>query len=72
MQRTGLDRLLRPASIAVVGGGTWCANVIEQCGKIGFAGEVWPVHPTRESVGGVSAFRTIEDLPAAPDAVFIG
>jgi hypothetical protein len=43
-----LSRLLRPRSIAVIGGGTWCANVIEECRKIGFPGPVWPVHPTRD------------------------
>ncbi len=68
----GLARLLRPTSIAVIGGGAWCANVVEQCRKIGFSGEVWPVHPSRESVGGLPVHRTIEDLPAPPDASFIG
>jgi acyl-CoA synthetase (NDP forming) len=68
----GIDRLLRPGSIAVIGGGIWCANVIEQCRKIGFPGEIWPVHPKRDTVGGVPAFRDIEHLPAAPDAAFIG
>ena len=72
MDRPSLDRLLRPSSIAVVGGGTWCANVIEQCHKIGFTGEIWPVHPARDHVGGVSAFRAVEDLPTAPDAAFVG
>lgn len=68
----GISRLLRPRSIAVVGGGTWCANVIEQCRNIGFSGDVWPVHPKRDAVGGVAAFATIKDLPKAPDAAFIG
>ena len=67
-----LGRLLRPQSIAVIGGGTWCENVIAQCRKIGFAGEVWPVHPSRASVSGLPAFRDIRHLPDAPDASFIG
>ncbi|MCB1490551.1 MAG: acetate--CoA ligase family protein [Rhodobiaceae bacterium] len=70
--RSGIERLLRPRSIAVIGGGTWCANVIEQCRKIGFSGDIWPVHPKRDTVGGVPAFRDIEHLPSAPDAAFIG
>ncbi|MEM6677924.1 MAG: CoA-binding protein, partial [Pseudomonadota bacterium] len=70
--RSGIDRLLRPKSIAVIGGGFWGTNVVEQCRKIGFAGEIWPVHPKRETVGGLAVFRDIEHLPAAPDAVFIG
>jgi acyl-CoA synthetase (NDP forming) len=66
-----LSRLLRPRSIAVLGGG-WAANVVEQCLKMGFAGPLWPVHPTRAEVHGLPAFRCLDDLPAAPDAVFVG
>lgn len=67
-----LSRLLRPASIAVVGGGTWCANVIRQCAAMGFAGPVWPVHPTKAEIGGARAYPSLHALPAAPDAVFVG
>lgn len=68
----GIHRLLRPRSIAVVGGGFWCANVIEQCRKIGFKGDLWSVHPTRNELSGVPAFPTVADLPDTPDASFIG
>ena len=67
-----LSRLLQPRSIAVIGGGAWCASVVEQCRKMGFAGPVWPVHPKRDEVSGVAAFQRLEDLPGAPDAAFIG
>ncbi|MBO6562879.1 MAG: acetate--CoA ligase family protein [Nisaea sp.] len=70
--RSGLERLFRPKSIAVIGGGSWCANVVAECTKIGFAGEVWPVHPTRPEIAGHTAYASIEDLPGAPDATFIG
>ncbi|MCA3443363.1 MAG: acetate--CoA ligase family protein [Rhodobacter sp.] len=66
-----LSRLLRPRSIAVLGSG-WAQNVVEQCAKMGFAGPVWPVHPTRDAIGGVPAFRSLADLPGVPDATFIG
>lgn len=66
-----LTRLLRPRSIAVLGAG-WATNVIEQCAKMGFAGPVWPVHPTRDSIAGLRCHRTLSDLPGVPDAVFIG
>ena len=69
---SGLSRLLRPASIAVIGGGAWCTNVIDQCRRIGFAGPVWPVHPTRPEIGGAAAFATLDALPGVPDAVFVG
>lgn len=66
-----LSRLLRPKSIAVLGAG-WALNVIEQCAKMGFDGPVWPVHPTKSEIGGLRAYASLADLPAAPDATFIG
>jgi acetate---CoA ligase (ADP-forming) len=66
-----LSRLLRPRSIAVLGSG-WAANVVEQCRKMGFDGDVWPVHPTRDQIGGVKAYPSLAALPSAPDATFIG
>ena len=67
-----LSRLLHPRSVAVVGGGAWCANVVEQCRKMGFTGEIWPVHPRKTEIAGTPAFREVDDLPGPPDAVFIG
>jgi acyl-CoA synthetase (NDP forming) len=69
---TRLDRLLRPKSIAVVGGGAFATNVVEQCVKMGFAGDLWPVHPTKDVIAGVKAYRSVDELPGAPDATFIG
>ncbi|MBL4926598.1 acetate--CoA ligase family protein [Fuscibacter oryzae] len=66
-----LDRLLRPRHIAVLGAG-WALNVIEQCAKMGFAGQVWPVHPSKPEIGGLRAYASLADLPEPPDAVFIG
>ena len=67
-----LHRLLHPRSLAVVGGGTWCENVIRGCRRTGFAGEIWPVHPNRAAVAGVPAFASVAGLPAPPDAAFVG
>ncbi|MEM8655783.1 MAG: acetate--CoA ligase family protein [Pseudomonadota bacterium] len=64
--------MLRPRSIAVVGGGAWCTSVIEQAERFGFDGPIWPVHPTRPDIAGHGAFPSIADLPHAPDAVFLG
>lgn len=67
-----LSRLLRPRSVAVIGGGVWCENVVQQCRAIGFRGAIWPVHPTRAEIAGVPVFAGLAALPSAPDAVFIG
>ncbi|MGR3343716.1 MAG: acetate--CoA ligase family protein [Paracoccaceae bacterium] len=68
----GLQRLLRPKSIAVIGGGSWCRNVIQNSRQFGFAGPIWSVHPTKSSFAGEIAYPSIAALPEAPDACFIG
>ena len=68
---TGLTRLLRPRSVAVLGSG-WAANVVDQCRKMGFDGHIWPVHPTRDQIAGVRCYPCLADLPDAPDATFVG
>ncbi len=67
-----LDRLLRPRSIAVIGGGAWCEAVVLECQKIGFNGAIWPVHPKRDTLGGIACCADLSALPSPPDAVFIG
>ena len=66
-----LARLLSPRTIAVIGG-TPAARVVEQCDRMGFDGPVWPVHPSRDVVAGRPVFRSVADLPEAPDAAFVG
>ena len=66
------SRLFSPGSIAVVGGGSWCAAVVSQCRDSGFDGPVWPVHPSRPEVAGLPAYPSVAALPGVPDAAFIG
>ena len=67
-----LERLLRPRSIAVVGGGAWCEAVVRCSLGNGFIGPIWPVHPTRGSMADLPVFPNVDALPDAPDACFIG
>ena len=67
-----LSRLLRPKSVAIIGGGTWCHAVTQQLIKTGFSGKIWPVHPRAEDICGLKAYPTAIDLPGVPDATFIG
>lgn len=69
--RRDLTRLFRPKSIALFGGG-WVGNVIAQLQKSGFEGAIWPVNPKRADILGVPCFASIDDLPGAPDAAFVG
>jgi acyl-CoA synthetase (NDP forming) len=66
-----LERVLRPKSIAAIGG-LQAGRVVEQCKLMGYEGEIWPVHPTKTEVHGLKAYPSVADLPAAPDAAFIG
>lgn len=66
-----LDRLLRPKTIAVFGG-LQAAEVIKQSQKMGFSGEIWPVHPKHDEICGLKVYRSVADLPGSPDAAFVG
>ncbi len=67
-----LSRLLKPRSIAVIGGGAWCASIIRAAQGIGFDGEIFPVHPSGKQIAGKAAIRRLEDWPGPIDAAFIG
>jgi len=67
-----LNRLLRPQTAVVIGGGVWGRSVIQQCRKIGFKGTLYAVHPKADKIEGIVPYRTIADLPVAPDAAFVG
>ncbi len=70
MKPGSMQRLMRPASIAVVGG-ELAAEVIRQCDRIGFQGEIWPVNPRRRQMEGRPCFSDVESLPEGPDAAFV-
>ena len=68
---SGLERLLRPESIAAIGG-LQAGRVVEQCRLMGYEGDIWPVHPTKKVVEGLPAYASVADLPGSPDGAFIG
>lgn len=70
MGATPLQRLFSPKSIAVFGGNA-AAEVVRQCRKLGFMGDIWPVHPTRTHMDGLPCFADVAALPGAPDAAFV-
>ena len=69
-RRRNLERLLKPRHVALIGGRE-AETVAGECARIGYRGPVWPVNPRRESIGGHRCFRSVEDLPQAPDAAFV-
>ncbi|GEN98665.1 acyl-CoA synthetase [Novosphingobium sediminis] len=65
-----LTRLLRPRSLALVGGKA-AEEAVRQCRALGFAGPIWPVNPKRSEMAGLPCFPDMASLPEAPDAVFV-
>jgi acetyl-CoA synthetase len=65
-----LQRLLTPRTVAVFGGND-AAEAISQCRAIGFDGEIWPVNPKRQEMGGIPCFKSVSELPSPPDACFV-
>jgi len=66
MSNHDLSRLLRPKSIAVIGG-SWGRSVVEQCVRMQYQGDIWPVHPKLDEVHGFKCYRSVDELPAAAE-----
>jgi len=66
-----IRRLIAPRSIALIGAGAWTDAVAAGNAAVGYDGAIWRVHPTRTSTAAASYYRSVADLPAAPDAAFI-
>jgi acyl-CoA synthetase (NDP forming) len=70
-----LFRLLRPASVSIVG---LSADQSKHGGRVlsflraaGFEGSIWGVHPRTPAVEGVEMFPSLEEVPASPDAIVL-
>ncbi len=75
MTTNPLHKLMNPASIATFGAGN---NFLKMgtmhalsITKDGYAGKFYPVHPKDATVLGHKAYRTVEELPEAPDLALI-
>ena len=70
LRHQNLSRLLSPRHIAFIGGRD-AEVAINEAKRIGFTGQIWPVNPKRETLGGYPCFASVADLPEAPDASFL-
>jgi acetyl-CoA synthetase len=64
-------RLLNPRTIAAFGGAN-AQEVVRQSDRMGYKGEIWPVHPKKNEILGRRVYRSVEDLPGSPDAAYLG
>jgi acyl-CoA synthetase (NDP forming) len=70
----GIEALLRPRSVAIVGASDKVGpglNAWNALREVGFAGPVHLVNPSRDEVLGQRAYSSLRDLPGPVDAVFI-
>ena len=70
-----LQRLMAPASVAVVGAtdrpGSYAGQTLLNLEQIGFTGPVWGVNPRRTEVLGRPCVPSVAELPEAVDAVVV-
>ena len=73
--RAGLNALLRPACVCVLGVSarrpTRGNLAIRSLQKQRYAGRILPIHPQAPELEGLPAVRAIEDLPPGVDAAFV-
>ncbi|WP_108862253.1 acetate--CoA ligase family protein [Ruegeria sp. Alg231-54] len=69
-RRANFERLLKPRSIAFIGGRD-ATIAVREARRRGFAGQMWAVNPRRTDLKGVPCVPCIADLPEAPDAVYL-
>ncbi len=68
--RRNFQRLLAPRTMAFIGG-TQVERTLVTLRNQDFDGDVYVVNPKRDEIAGYKCLPTIQDLPAAPDAVFL-
>jgi acetyltransferase len=72
-QMKSIERMLNPRSIAIVGasakGGGYGARLLAAVLRSKDRVPVYPVNPNHAEIMGVPAFRSVSDLPQAPDLV---
>jgi acyl-CoA synthetase (NDP forming) len=70
-----LDTLLHPRSVAIVGASSSAESLggrpLGLLTALGFAGTVYPVNPTHDTVQGHQAYRSVLDLPERVDLALV-
>ena len=76
MQKTDLETLFHPKSIAIVGvpreqvrfGGASYLQKLKECG---FAGRLYPINPKAAEIQGTKAYPDLASIPEVPDLVIV-
>ena len=75
LPRAAITKLLAPRTIAVVGAsdkpGALGATVIANLDRNGYAGDIYPINPKRETIGARACLPSIEALPQGVDVAVL-
>jgi acetyl-CoA synthetase len=71
MQAGDIHRLIAPRSIALIGATAWTDAVAAGNVAVGFRGKIWRVHPSKPCTSTTTFYRSVAELPEAPDAAFV-
>lgn len=70
-----LEYMFRPKSIALIWAdqeySTYGEVILKNLSEGGFEGKVFSVHPEKKTLAGISAFKSPEQMPQAPDLAII-
>ncbi len=72
---TSLDKLFRPASLAVVGASKdpnkSGHDFLVRIRKAGFAGDLYPINPREKEILGLTCYPTLAEVPAEIDLAYV-
>lgn len=75
MSTRGIERLLRPRSVAIVGAsstpGALGASVIANLERLHFAGDIHLINPNRDTIGARPCLKSVEELPLGVDVAVL-
>jgi acetate---CoA ligase (ADP-forming) len=75
LSKSRLSPLLSPRSVAIIGASprenTLGNNVVVNLRRFGYAGRIFPVHPSAPDVAGLPAYRSIAELPEPAECAVI-
>lgn len=73
--RTGLDHLMQPASVAIVGASSdpnrISGRAVRYLLEGNFGGDIYPVNPKRDEIQGLKAYPSLYSLPKVPDVALL-
>lgn len=75
IDKSTFDRFFRPSTVAIVGAspqrGSPRNTLLRVLRKHGFAGRIYPVSPTHAEIEGLTAYKSVLELPEVPDVALV-